>query len=61
MAKYDIHKGQFVCHTCKEVVYSMRWYYEIKEMSWMCKQGHVSEVSLNLKKKRDASDREIGE
>ena len=59
--RYDIEKGQFVCHTCKDIVYSMRWYYEIKEMSWMCKEKHVTTVSLNTKKRRDDNEREIGE
>ena len=61
MGKYDILKGDFVCHTCKQTVYSMRWYYQDKIMSWMCKDKHVTEVNLNLKRKKVGNDGEIGE
>ncbi len=61
MAKYEILKGDLVCHTCKTSVHSMRWYISEKELSWMCKDGHVSIVSLVTKKKKGSYEREIGE
>lgn len=60
-SKYDVYKGNYVCHTCKDTVYSMRWHYNEKLMTWMCKQGHISEVNLNTKKKKVENEREIGE
>ena len=60
MGKYDVLKGEFICHTCKAITYSMRWYYQDKIMSWMCPEKHVSEVDLN-KKRKVSNDREIGE
>jgi hypothetical protein len=61
MGKYDVLKGDFICHTCKDIVYSVRWYYQDLIMTWMCKDKHVSTVDLNLKKKKVYHDREIGE
>lgn len=61
MGKYDVLKGELVCHTCKETVYSMRWYYQDKIITWMCKDKHVSEVNLNTKRKKSDYDGEIGE
>lgn len=58
MAKYDIIKGQFVCHVCKQEVPSLRMYASEKRLSWMCKDGHVSEVDLNTKRKKDSFERE---
>jgi hypothetical protein len=42
-------------------VYSMRWYYQDRIMTWMCKDKHVTEVNLNTKKKKADYDRKIGE
>ena len=61
MARYDVLSGQFVCHTCKEEVPTMRLYASLKEMTWMCKQKHMSKVNLNTKKKKEDYEREIGE
>jgi hypothetical protein len=36
-------------------------YASLKEMTWMCKDGHLSKVSLDTKKKKADYDREIGE
>jgi deoxycytidylate deaminase len=49
--KYEIYYGQFPCHTCGEVVASMRFYKEIKLTTWMCSKKHMSEVSLEITKK----------
>lgn len=51
-SKYTITHGKFPCHTCKEVVTSLRHYIENKELTWMCSQKHLSVVSLDVKKKK---------
>ena len=56
--KYDVYKGAFVCHTCKTQVPSLRWYYQIKELTWMCPEKHVSTVTLETKRKKDSYERE---
>lgn len=53
MARYTVYPGKFPCHTCKVEVTSLRLYPEIKEMTWMCKEGHISKVSMASKKKKD--------
>ncbi len=53
MAKYTVYPGKFPCHVCKQEVTSLRSYPEIKELTWMCKQGHISKVSMSTKKKKD--------
>jgi hypothetical protein len=42
-----------MCQHCKEEVTSLRLYAEIKEMTWMCKDKHLSKVSLGKRKKKD--------
>ena len=59
MARYEIFQGKFPCHTCKEIVTSLRLYPETKEITWMCGQKHVSMVSLGVKKKKQDYEREI--
>ena len=53
MARYTIYPGSFPCHTCKENVKTLRMYGEIKEMTWMCSQKHLTVVSLKTKRKKD--------
>ena len=53
MAKYNIHQGKFPCHTCQEVVKSLRHYPSDKVLTWMCSQRHVTEVSLKTKKGKE--------
>lgn len=61
-SKYSITHGEFPCHTCKEVVNSLRFYKETKELTWMCSQKHLTIVSLNVKKKKKKDyEREIRE
>lgn len=50
-SKYTIYHGKFPCHTCKEVVSSLRAYTDTKLLTWMCSSRHLSEVSLDVKKK----------
>jgi len=59
MNRYTVYQGSFVCHTCKSVVPSLRLYAAAKEMTWMCKEKHLSKVSLNTKKKRDHYERKV--
>lgn len=51
MSKYSVVEGKFPCHTCKEMVYSLRHYTENSELTWLCKSGHMSKVSLKANKK----------
>lgn len=58
MARYNVYNGEFICHTCKEIVPTLRMYASLKEMTWMCKAGHLTKVSLNTKKNKGDYDRE---
>lgn len=51
-SKYTVYHGEFPCHTCGEVVSSLRSYPETKDLTWMCSQKHMSTVSLDIKKKK---------
>ena len=57
MPSYTIYQGQFVCHTCKAEVKTLRLYAETKEMTWMCKEKHLSSVKFG-KQKWKGNDRE---
>jgi len=59
MGKYTVYSGHFPCHTCKEVIKSLRLYVETKELTWMCSEKHLSTVSLNTKKTKKDYDRKI--
>jgi hypothetical protein len=54
---YTIYEGKFVCHTCKIEVKTLRLYAETKEMTWMCKDKHLSTVKFG-KQKWKGNDRE---
>lgn len=60
MSKYNIVQGKFPCHTCKEEVPSLRHYVADSNLTWVCTQKHLSEVSL-LKKKKTKKDYERAE
>lgn len=51
MGRYNVYNGLFPCHTCGEVVNSLRFYLEEKDLTWMCSQKHISTVSLIPPKK----------
>jgi len=54
MRNYSVYPGSFACHTCKVEVKSVRSYYDQKKITWLCRNNHLSEVSLNTRKnKRD--------
>lgn len=57
MAKYNIYPGVFPCHTCQEVVKTIRHYPSDKVLTWMCSHKHITEVSLNTKKTKDHYER----
>ena len=57
MASYTVYSGQFVCHTCKAEVKTLRLYAETKTMTWMCKDKHLSSVKFG-KQKWKGNDRE---
>ena len=58
MAKYNIYSGSFVCHTCKAEVKTLRSYPSEKQLTWMCKDGHLSTVDLKTKKSKQDYERE---
>jgi hypothetical protein len=58
MAKYNIYPGTFVCHTCKAEVRTLRSYPELKQLTWMCSEKHLSIVDLKTKKNRKDYERE---
>lgn len=61
MSKYTVYNGKFPCHTCKEMVNSLRMYVETKEVTWMCSKKHISSVLLVSKKNKKDYEREIRE
>ena len=52
MARYTIYQGKMICQTCSAEVKTMRLYPEIKEVSWMCPEKHLSKIKL-IKEKKD--------
>lgn len=58
MSKYTIYPGEFVCHTCKKTVKTLRLYGQEKEMTWMCEDKHLS--TATLKKTKKDYERKIG-
>lgn len=53
MASYTIYSGKWICHTCKMEVPTLRCYSETQTLTWMCKDKHLTEVSLGKRKKKD--------
>lgn len=53
MANYTVYSGQFLCHTCKAEVKTLRLYSDTKIATWMCKDKHLTSVSFNKRKKSD--------
>ena len=53
MPSFTVYQGTFLCHTCKTEVKTLRLYAETKEMTWMCKDKHLSRVNLGRRKKSD--------
>lgn len=59
MPKYTVYNGDFVCHVCKAKVKTLRLYPELKELTWMCQEKHLTTVSLSKKKKKDYDERKV--
>jgi hypothetical protein len=57
--RYTIYQGSFICHECKSLVSSMRFYEETKLMTWMCREKHLSQVSLMTRKKKADYERKV--
>jgi len=53
LSNYTVYPGKWPCHTCKEVVLTLRCYAETKTLTWMCKQKHLTTVYLGKRKRRD--------
>lgn len=50
--RYTVYPGHFICQTCSDKVHSLRLYASEKKLTWMCKEKHMSEVSLKTRKKK---------
>jgi hypothetical protein len=61
MSKYTVYNGEFPCHTCKTVVTSIRHYSELKELTWVCPEKHLSRVSLETKRNKKDYERKVRE
>lgn len=59
MPNYTVYEGRFVCHDCKVEVKTLRMYYEQQKMTWMCRNRHLTEVSLNTRKKKRDYERTV--
>jgi hypothetical protein len=55
--RYTVYNGIFKCQECNMIVNSLRSYPEQKKLTWMCKQKHLSEVSLQTKKSKKDYER----
>lgn len=53
MANYTIYRGKFICHVCHAEVPTLRLYAATQEVTWMCKDKHLSKVSFAKRKKAD--------
>ena len=57
MNRYTVYNGIFKCQQCGMAVNSLRSYPEQKKLTWMCKDKHLSEVSLQTKKSKKDYER----
>jgi len=58
LSNYTVYPGKWPCHTCKEVVLTLRCYAETKTLTWMCKEKHLTTVYLGRRKKKDFDGKE---
>lgn len=58
MAQYNRYDGEFPCHTCKKIVKTSRFYIETKLLTWLCEDGHMSQVDFNKRTKKDYERKE---
>jgi len=59
MARYSVYHGIFPCHICKLPVESIRFYPQLKEITWMCSSKHLNNVSLQTKKSKKDYERKV--
>jgi hypothetical protein len=59
MDRYSVFPGKFPCHTCKSITHSVRLYPDSKKITWMCKDKHLSSISLQTKKHKRDYERKI--
>jgi hypothetical protein len=52
VARYSVYEGSFKCQQCNMPVLTIRSYPELRKLTWMCRDKHLSEVSINSKKKK---------
>lgn len=57
MARYTVYNGAFKCQQCNANVTTLRSYPELKKLTWMCQDKHLSEVSLQTKKSKHDYER----
>lgn len=49
--KFSVYNGKFPCHTCEEIVNSLRLWRETSELTWMCSKKHISKSQIVMTKK----------
>lgn len=59
MSRYNVYPGDFACHICKKNVKTARLYAKEKYLTWMCEDKHVTEVSLETKRKKEDYERKV--
>lgn len=47
---FSLYHGVFTCQRCKEDVTQARFWYDTKDITWMCSNKHISKVNLSVKK-----------
>lgn len=50
-SKYTVIEGKFFCSTCENTSNTARLYVDTKNLTWMCSDKHLTEVSLKPEKK----------
>lgn len=58
MGRYNVYQGKFVCHVCGAEVGTLRMYLDTKLLTWMCRDKHLSQVNLNVRKTKKDYERE---
>ena len=51
--KFKSFTGKFTCQKCNELADVCRFWFETKDVTWMCTKKHISKVNLIPKTKRD--------
>ena len=53
--QFTVYKGKFLCKVCEVDVLSLRLWHHNGDVTWMCKDKHVSTVEL-IQRKREKSE-----